>query len=526
MGYNFTDRNVKTVLHSWGRFRGTLLEAVVTGDLIALKSATSTSLQFADDVSGQAAIAVACENIAASGTGWCALAAELKAPTTIGTGGAVTQTYFDDGTDVDIGQALYLDDEGKADDTVGATTKQQVGYNVARDRILLAPGGMLTGAATFTTLLCTGAVSMTSTVAMTGVVTLSDATESTTSLTGALKIAGGVGIAKDLFVGVDLDVAGTMTAAAINASGTVTSTNTTTGFAATGAATNGLLVSGSCTSGINISVAQSDETGLDEACVFKHGTYSTVLAYGTQTAHLILKSTCISAASTGYYVFGDVLRITSSATSTGHLIGTYTYMSLGHTTSNTYAVRGRVDATATAELGLTNALMGEINVTAGTITQGTGGSLNGLHIDMNVTAGATIAQPIHGILVDTSGIAVDIAGEMIGIKVAHAGGSNYLDYGLKFSNCFDQTTSVIEFELSQGNTPIAIRFNAGTAGHIITSALTFTSTTGGTTYFADFSGGADTLPFTKTVSEKTGAVVGLISVKDQDGTIAYINVYA
>lgn len=284
---------------------------------------------------------------------------------------------------------------------------------------------------------------------------------------------------------------------------------------------------GTSKTAIDVAAVQTDETGLDEACVFKHGTYSNVLAYGTQTtAHLILKSTCISAASTGYYVFGDILRITSSATSTGHLVGTYTYMSLGHTTNNTYAIRGRVDVTATAELGLTNALMGEVNVTAGTITQGTGGSINGLHVDMNVTAGATIAQPIHGILVDTSGIAVDAAGEMIGIKVAHAGGSNYLDYGLKFSNCFHQATAVVDFDLSQGNTAIAIRFDAGTAGHIITSALTFKSTTGGTTYLADFSGGADTLPFTKTTSEKTGNVVGLISVKDQDGSIAYINVYA
>ena len=172
MALTFTDRNEKVVLHRWGRFQAILFEAVVTGDLLALKSATGTSLQFADDASGQAAVAVACENIAASGTGWCALAAELKAPVSVGSGGAVTRTYFDDGSDVDIGQPLYLDDEGKADETIGATTKQLVGYQIARDRILLCPGGMVTGAGAFTTISASGAVSLSSTLGVTGAVTI------------------------------------------------------------------------------------------------------------------------------------------------------------------------------------------------------------------------------------------------------------------------------------------------------------------------------------------------------------------
>lgn len=172
MALAFTDRDGKTVLHSWGRFRATAFEAVVVGDLLALKSATGTSVQFADDASGQAAMAVACQNIAAGATGWCALAVELKAPTTIATGGVATQTYFDDGTSVDIGQPLYLDDEGKCDETIGSTTKQLVGYQIARDRILLAPGGMVTGAGAFTTISASDAVSLSSTLGVTGIVTI------------------------------------------------------------------------------------------------------------------------------------------------------------------------------------------------------------------------------------------------------------------------------------------------------------------------------------------------------------------
>lgn len=286
--------------------------------------------------------------------------------------------------------------------------------------------------------------------------------------------------------------------------------------------TTGINVGIGCTSAIAVTAVQTDETGLDEACVFKHGTYSTSLAYGTQTTtHLVLKSTCITAASTGYYVFGDILRITSSATSTGHLVGTYTYISLGHTTNNTYAIRGRVDVTATAELGLTNALMAEVNIDAGTITTGSGGSINGLHVDMNM-AGGTATNEIHGILVDTAGMTVNTSGDIIGLKIAHSGGSNYMDYGIQITNELSTCTAAIHIMSTQGSCPIGIKFESGN-GHIMTSAITLTDRI---QYCFDFNNATDTFGFTKTTSEKTGSVVGLMHVKDQDGSAAYINVYA
>lgn len=172
MALTFTDRNEKVVLHSWGRFRATLYVAVVTGDLLGLYSSTSSSLTLADDSSGPAAIAVACENIDAGGTGWCALAGEFKAPVSVGARGAVTRTYFDDGTDVDIGQPLYLDEDGKCEDDIGTVTKQLCGYQIARDRILLCPGGMVTGAGAFTTISASDAVSFDSTLSVAGIITL------------------------------------------------------------------------------------------------------------------------------------------------------------------------------------------------------------------------------------------------------------------------------------------------------------------------------------------------------------------
>ena len=201
MALVFTDRNEKTVLHSWGRFRAAVLADVVTGDLLGLKSATATSMQLANEsATAVGAIAVAVQNIKAGETGWCALAAELKAPVSVGAGGVVTQTYFDDGTSVDIGQDLYLSDAGKCDETVGTTTAQRVGYNIARDRILLVPGGSITGSAgSFTSL------------AASGIATFTNATDPTSSISGAVKLTGGMGIAKKLYVGTDLAVGGALT---------------------------------------------------------------------------------------------------------------------------------------------------------------------------------------------------------------------------------------------------------------------------------------------------------------------------
>jgi len=288
--------------------------------------------------------------------------------------------------------------------------------------------------------------------------------------------------------------------------------------------TYGLNIAGACTTAINVSAVQTDETGLNAACVFQHGTYSTALAYGTQTDHLVLKSMHITAGATGKYVIGDFCQIDTSATSTGYFVGNYNYLTVNNTVGAAIANYAEIDVTATAALnGNVQCYYAELNVDAGTITGA--GKLSGMTIEVDVEAGVTVAQPIYGIEVDMRGIKVDVVGQTAGIKITKADGSNYLDHGLLFSNEFSNTTSVIEMDLSQGNTPVGIRFNAGTAGHVITSALQFVSTTGGTTYFADFAGAADGLPFTKNSTKKESTCSGWISVLDQDGALGYINVW-
>jgi len=197
--FTYTDRNKKVVLHSWGRHRATVMEAVVVGDLVSrYVTDNAYTYQFADESDSQAAEAVALEDIAAAGTGWFALAAELKAPVSVGAGGAVTRTYFAEAADF-LGKPLYLSTTGgKASSAEGGSLVQLVGCLLARDRILLTPGGgLLTGAGVF------------STITASGLVAVSDATEATGPTDGSLKTAGGMGVAKKLYVGTNLDIAGT-----------------------------------------------------------------------------------------------------------------------------------------------------------------------------------------------------------------------------------------------------------------------------------------------------------------------------
>lgn len=196
--FTFTDQNKKVVLHSWGRHRATVMEAVEVGDLVSrYVTDNAYTYQFADESDSQAAEAVALEDIAAAGTGWFALAAELKAPVSVGTGGAVTRNYFAAAADF-LGKPLYLSTTGgKASSSTGGSLVQVVGCLLARDRILLSPGGgLLTGAGAF------------STITASGLVAVSDTTEATGSTDGSLKTAGGMGIAKKLYVGTDFDVGG------------------------------------------------------------------------------------------------------------------------------------------------------------------------------------------------------------------------------------------------------------------------------------------------------------------------------
>ena len=278
------------------------------------------------------------------------------------------------------------------------------------------------------------------------------------------------------------------------------------------------------TTAINVSVAQTDETGFDAACVFQHGTHTTALAYGTQTDHLVLKSSHITAAITGKYILGDYVGIDTSAASTGHIFARKNYITVNHSTGAVRAIYNQVDITATAVLNenVTGMKCG-IDINAGTITGV--GKISGITVEIDVVAGSTVANHIYGIEVDMRDIKVDTAGDKVGIKITEAGGSNYLDYGLQFSNCFNTATSVVHYDLTQGNTAAVIKCDAG--AYTIASYQTFTNTTGSVTSFADFTGyGSGEGEIIEKDANAATDIWGKLKIINTDGAAGYINVYS
>lgn len=136
MGFTYEDKG-KTMLHTWGRFRVTVSEDVIRGDLLSfLNTGTSNTVQLANESDSQAADCIASEDGEAGDEIWACLKAEIKAPVTIATGGVATQTYFA-GSDDWFGAPLYLSStDGEPEDTAGTTYSQVVGRLLARDRIL------------------------------------------------------------------------------------------------------------------------------------------------------------------------------------------------------------------------------------------------------------------------------------------------------------------------------------------------------------------------------------------------------
>ena len=210
--------------------------------------------------------------------------------------------------------------------------------------------------------------------------------------------------------------------------------------------------------------------GWDVGVLLRHGSMSVPIDYGIVLANdLVLLETSVEAIATGQWVIGQVNQLSSSGTSTGYFLGGYNYILVNHDVGAAFSLYTEVDITATAALsGNVSGLYSEMVVAAGAVVTGAG-KISGLLIEMNVVATATVAQPIHGIEVDMRDIKVATAGEKIGIKVTMAGGTGFIDYGMQFSNCFNNATAIINFDLTQGNTACVMLAEAG--AHTITNLI-------------------------------------------------------
>lgn len=143
----FTVRSGMIVLHSWGRFKAQICDSGCSvGDLVKWRK-TSSDEGVELSSGSKSACGVSLEERREDEWGWFAMAAELKAPPQIATGGAggagggVTKYYWD--TDYAtsaalIGDPLYCTTDGKLSGTISAC-KQVVGHIIDSDRVIVTP---------------------------------------------------------------------------------------------------------------------------------------------------------------------------------------------------------------------------------------------------------------------------------------------------------------------------------------------------------------------------------------------------
>lgn len=137
----FTVRSGMIVLHSWGRFKAQICGSGCSlGDLVRWR--TSSSDEGVELSNGSSSVCgVSLEDRREDEWGWFALAAELKAPPQVATGGLVTKYYWDTDTATSaalIGDPLYCTTSGKLTGTISAT-KQVVGHIIDSDRVIVTP---------------------------------------------------------------------------------------------------------------------------------------------------------------------------------------------------------------------------------------------------------------------------------------------------------------------------------------------------------------------------------------------------
>ena len=293
---------------------------------------------------------------------------------------------------------------------------------------------------------------------------------------GVLGVTGGIDMQSTVSA-IGIDLGGTFSTSAINIDGTQAT---------------GIIIGSACTTAINVSVAQTDESTLDASAVFQHGSYNTALAYGTQAKHLVLKCTNITAGATAVYVFGDINRITTSAASTGYMNPNYAYLSVGHDLVNGWASRGRVALTATCEVGEMAGLLGTCEVTGTTAITVTGGAvLAAAILDLDIATTATVAQEVTCLEVRPH-IRADIAGSSAGIRInVNCSSTNYLDYGLDIRSMSTQQTAAMRILATPASAALATGIymeGQDSSTSVITNAISLAGTVTNVLDFAESNG--------------------------------------
>jgi len=292
-----------------------------------------------------------------------------------------------------------------------------------------------------------------------------------------------------------------------------------------GTVTNGLHISGACTTAINVSTVQTDETGLTAAALLQHGSYSTGLAYGTQADFLIMKSMHITGAATGTYIFGDVNRIDTSADSTGYIHVGYNYLSVGHALANGYATRSRLAITDDCELGEQVACLATMEIGAHTLS-GAGDLRAGL-FELNIAAGAVVATEAHCVEIRPL-VAENVAGITSGIRVnINCSSPNYVDFGIDIRSMSSQQTAAMRILATPASDalPVGIHIEGqSSTTSTITHAISLVGTITNALHFNETDGSQAALTMGTYNSGYDQTPIASIKI-DMNGTAGYIYVH-
>ena len=219
----------------------------------------------------------------------------------------------------------------------------------------------------------------------------------------------------------------------------------TTGISLAGTATDGIALSGACSTAVNVSVAQTAGDGFVTASVLQHGSYNTALAYGTVTDTLVMQTTHITATpASADYVMGSVNYIETQAASAGYIHVGYNRLDVNFDLVNGYASRGRVAIGDDCALGEQSACLASMEIGAHAITATGSATLTAGLFDLDITAGATVAQECACLEIRPRVRENGLVGSTCGMRInVNCEAANYVNFGLDIRSMSANQTAAI-----------------------------------------------------------------------------------
>jgi len=303
----------------------------------------------------------------------------------------------------------------------------------------------------------------------------------------------------------------------------------TTGISLAGTATDGIALSGACSTAVNVSVAQTAGDGFVTASVLQHGSYNTALAYGTVTDTLVMQTTHITATpASADYVMGSVNYIETQAASAGYIHVGYNRLDVNFDLVNGYASRGRVAIGDDCALGEQSACLASMEIGAHAITATGSATLTAGLFDLDITAGATVAQECACLEIRPRVRENGLVGSTCGMRInVNCEAANYVNFGLDIRSMSANQTAAIRILATPGTAalPVGIHIEGqSSTTSAVTHAISLVGTVTNAIHFNETDGSQAALTMGTYNSGYDETPIASIKVM-LNGTSGYIYVH-